>query len=267
MENFRSYPGKILLFGEYTILDGSKALAIPYDEYQASFKEGYDQRIETYFDWLKEQDLPLDKQKLTSLGKTLEFDSNIPEGFGVGSSGALVAATYDVVKAVDDLPTVEVLAAMEGFFHEKSSGLDPMVCYYKKAFVMEDGVISDIDFNEELLPYYSLYDSETTRSTAKLVKLYKRKLEKENNFRDALDGMMELNNRIISDLSANMEIDTYDIERLSVLQREWMQDFIPMAVREDWDKDYEDGMSLFKLCGAGGGGFYLKFELGDDEDY
>ena len=46
MENFRSYPGKILLFGEYTILEGSKALAIPYDEYSGNFVEGYDARID-----------------------------------------------------------------------------------------------------------------------------------------------------------------------------------------------------------------------------
>jgi len=260
LENFRSYPGKILLFGEYTILDGSKALAIPYDEYQGSFKEGYDQRIEKYFQWLKEQDVPLDKKKLDSYSKSVEFESSIPIGYGVGSSGALVAATYDLCKAQDDLPTRESLAAMEGFFHENSSGMDPMVSYYKKAFVMQDEELVETEFNENLLPYFSLYDSKTTRSTAKLVKLYRYKLAKDN-FRDATDGMIELNNRIISDLTANEEIDPYEIQRLSSLQREWMEDFIPVAVREDWDEAFEDGTSIMKLCGAGGGGFFLEFDI------
>ncbi len=260
MENFRSYPGKILLFGEYTILDGSKALAIPYEEYQGSFKEGYDQRIESYFNWLKEQDLPLDKQKLDKYAKTLAFDSNIPEGYGVGSSGALVAATYDVCKAEDNLPSMETLAAMEGYFHEKSSGMDPMVSYYKKAYVFEDGKLTEIDFDENQLPYFSLYDSRSSRSTSKLVNLYKQKLLKDN-FKDATEWMIELNNQIISDLSANLDIDSYQIQRLSKLQREWMEDFIPMDVREEWDKAYEEGISNFKLCGAGGGGFFLEFEM------
>ena len=260
MENFRSYPGKILLFGEYTILDGSKALAIPYDEYQGSFKEGYDQRIEAYFHWLKEQDLPLDKKKLDAYAKTVEFESDIPEGYGVGSSGALVAATYDLCKAKDDLPTRESLAAMEGFFHENSSGMDPMVSYYKKAFVLNDGELNEIEFSENLLPYFSLYNSEITRSTAKLVKLYNYKLEKAN-FKDATEWMIQMNNNIISDLSANVEVDLYDLQRLSSLQREWMEDFIPIDVREDWDKAFEDGTSIMKLCGAGGGGFFLEFDI------
>ncbi len=265
MESFRSYPGKILLFGEYTILDGSKALAIPYDEYQGNFKEGHDPRIETYFNWLKEQDLPLDKKKLEQYSKTIEFDSNIPVGYGVGSSGALVAATYDLCKAIDDLPKWEVLAAMEAFFHESSSGMDPMVSYYKKPFVMVDGELKEAEFNEELLPYFSLYDSSTTRATSKLVKLYQYKLSKDN-FRDATEWMIEINNSIITDLTANEEIDPYEIQRLSTLQREWMEDFIPMDVREEWDKCFENGTSIFKLCGAGGGGFFLEFELGDSDD-
>lgn len=264
MESFRSYPGKILLFGEYTVLDGSKALAIPYDEYQGNFKEGYDQRIENYFNWLKEQDLPLDPKKLDTYSKTIEFDSNIPEGYGVGSSGALVAATYDLCKAEDDLPKREVLAAMESYFHDSSSGLDPMVSYYKKAFVLNDGEVESIDFNEELLPYFSLYDSSTTRSTSKLVKLYKYKLAKDN-FRDATEWMTEINNRIISDLTANEEIDPYEIQRLSTLQREWLEDFIPNDVKEEWDKTFEDGVSIFKLCGAGGGGFFLEFDIAEED--
>ena len=262
MENFRSYPGKILLFGEYTILQGSKALAIPYDEYSGNFIEGHDPRIEKYLLWLAEQTLPLDKNKLKKLASSLSFESDIPIGYGVGSSGAIVAASYDIFKEKDDLPEHAVLAQMESFFHQKSSGLDPMVSYYKKAFVMEDGVLTETQFDENQLPYFSLYDSGTTRATAKLVGMYERKMLK-SNFADANDGMIEINNRIVSDLAANLDIESYQIERLSKLQREWMEEFIPMNVREEWDKAFEDQTSTFKLCGAGGGGFFLEFDLED----
>ena len=264
MENFRSYPGKILLFGEYTILKGSKALAIPYDEYSGNFIEGNDPRIEKYLLWLAEQDLPLDKKKLRSMASGLAFESDIPIGYGLGSSGAIVAASYDIFKEKDDLPQHEVLAQMEGFFHQKSSGLDPMVSYYKKAYTMEDGVLAETEFNENQLPYFSLYDSQTSRSTSKLVNLYNQKMLKPN-FADANDWMTEINNQIVTDLTANMDIDPYQIQRLSNLQREWMEDFIPTDVREDWDKAFEDGTSIFKLCGAGGGGFFLEFDIEDEE--
>ena len=68
------------------------------------------------------------------------FDSSIPQGYGVGSSGALVASIYD--KYADDKITVlenltrdkllklkEIFSFMESFFHGKSSGLDPLNSY------------------------------------------------------------------------------------------------------------------------------------------
>jgi len=44
-----------------------------------------------------------------------------------------------------------------------------------------------------------------------------------------------------------------------------MQDFIPNSVKEDWDKGFEDRQSLFKLCGAGGGGYFLEFDFEGEE--
>jgi len=195
LENFRTYPGKILLFGEYTILQGSKAFAIPYDEYSGQFAEGHDPRIEKYLLWLAEQKLPLDKKKLKKLAPNLSFDSDIPIGYGIGSSGAIVAAAYDIFKEKDDLPEHAVLAQMENFFHEKSSGLDPMVSYYKKAYILEDGVLTEAQYDENQLPYFSLYDSGITRSTSKLVSLFNYKMQKAN-FKDAIDGMTEMNNTL-----------------------------------------------------------------------
>ena len=64
------------------------------------------------------------------------FDSSIPQGYGIGSSGALVASIYDQY-ALDKITVLEnltkeklqhlktVFAAMESFFHGKSSGLRP----------------------------------------------------------------------------------------------------------------------------------------------
>ena len=68
------------------------------------------------------------------------FDSSIPQGYGVGSSGALVAAIYDKY-AIDKITVLEnltkekllklkaIFGEMESFFHGKSSGLDPLNSY------------------------------------------------------------------------------------------------------------------------------------------
>jgi len=129
---------------------------------------------------------------------------------------------------------------------------------------MEDGVLTETQYDENQLPYFSLYNSEITRSTSKLVSLFNYKMQKAN-FKDAIDGMTEMNNRIVSDLANNLDIESYQIERLSVLQREWMEEFIPNSVKEDWDQGFENRESLFKLCGAGGGGYFLEFEFEEGE--
>src|SRR5690606_37070727 len=68
------------------------------------------------------------------------FDSSIPQGYGVGSSGALVAAIYDEY-AQDKITVLEnltrdkllklkkIFGEMESFFHGKSSGLDTLNSY------------------------------------------------------------------------------------------------------------------------------------------
>ncbi len=76
----------------------------------------------------------------TDVERGMYFDSSIPQGYGVGSSGALVAAIYD--KYADNKITVlenltrekllqlkNIFSQMESFFHGKSSGLDPLNSY------------------------------------------------------------------------------------------------------------------------------------------
>ena len=84
-----------------------------------------------HLDWKKfDKDLSLN----------MYFDSSIPKGYGVGSSGALVAAFYDRY-ALDKITVLEnltpdklsflknIFAKMESFFHGRSSGLDPLNSY------------------------------------------------------------------------------------------------------------------------------------------
>ena len=94
-----------------------------------------------YLKGLPEELLRLDWEALhADLDLRLYFDSSIPQGYGVGSSGALVAAFYDryavdkISPQADLIPEKlsrlkSIFAAMESYFHGKSSGLDPLNSY------------------------------------------------------------------------------------------------------------------------------------------
>ena len=97
---------KILLFGEYGIIKDSKGLSIPYNFYngalkleenlgEAALKSNENLRKFTaYLEALQENNPELVQFDLEALRKDISngmyFDSSIPQGYGVGSSGVKV---------------------------------------------------------------------------------------------------------------------------------------------------------------------------------
>ena len=131
---------KVLLFGEYGIIKDSKGLSIPYNFYRGALKlnaignfEDSHQKLLAFAEYLKTLPETTVRFDWEALGKDLEqkmyFDSSIPQGYGVGSSGALVAAIYDQY-AHDKITVLEnltkeklqtlkgIFSAMESFFTE-----------------------------------------------------------------------------------------------------------------------------------------------------
>ena len=144
---------KILLFGEYGIIKDSKGLSIPYNFYNGALKlDGNTSEsavnsnsiLKNFVDYLKTLDSQLVSFDLDALQADVDagmyFDSSIPQGYGVGSSGALVASIYDKyatekITVLENLTREkllnlkEIFSKMESFFHGKSSGLDPLNSY------------------------------------------------------------------------------------------------------------------------------------------
>ena len=144
----QSFPAKILLLGEYTILNGSKALAIPFNELSGKWsfsKLDTEAAIISHtslLNFLKhssENYLDLDKLK-SDIEKGLWFDSSIPHGFGLGSSGALIAALYQTygLKKKTVLEDKQALARLEDYFHGSSSGIDPLVSLIQKPLLIHN---------------------------------------------------------------------------------------------------------------------------------
>ena len=102
---------KILLFGEYGIIKDSKGLSIPYNFFKGALKIDEHHTVSThksnqnlkrfasFLEKLQTENNELVSFDIDSLKVDVEqglyFDSSIPQGYGVGSSGALVAAIYD----------------------------------------------------------------------------------------------------------------------------------------------------------------------------
>ena len=144
---------KILLFGEYGIIKDSKGLAIPYNSYQGALKKSEnpsEEAVESsknllkFYKYLVNLDTDLVVFNLDEFKADIEegmyFDSSIPMGYGVGSSGALVASIYDKyatnkITVLENLTRDKLLklkqifSLMESFFHGQSSGLDPLNSY------------------------------------------------------------------------------------------------------------------------------------------
>ena len=144
---------KILLFGEYGIIKDSKGLSIPYNFYNGALKmdeNSSPSAVESnlnlikFHQYLSNIDKALVVFDLAQLEDDINagmyFDSSIPQGYGVGSSGALVAALYDKyahekITVLENLTREKLLklkaifSEMESFFHGKSSGLDPLNSY------------------------------------------------------------------------------------------------------------------------------------------
>ena len=276
---------KILLFGEYGIIEDSKGLSIPYNFFNGALKitDSSNQEskksnlvLSQFSAYLKTTDINLD---LNSFDKHIEkgmyFDSSIPKGYGVGSSGALVAAVYE--KYANNKITVlenltrekllvlkEIFSKMESFFHGKSSGLDPLNSYLSIPILIK----SKNDINVTGIPSQKskgsgavfLLDSGQTGSTAPMVNIFMEKMKKEG-FRNMLNSQFIKHTNICVDSFLNGDINNLfkSTKKLSQVVFDNFKPMIPKEFHDLWEKGIDNGSYFLKLCGSGGGGYILGF--------
>lgn len=279
---------KILLFGEYGIIKDSKGLSIPYNFYKGALiipEQQTQQTIESngqlrgFCDYLsKNQTEALSSfdlvQMNSDLDKGMYFDSSIPQGYGVGSSGALVAAIYDRY-ALDKITVLEnltrdkllalkaVFAQMESFFHGKSSGLDPLNSYLSLPILINSqehiepaGIPSQSNSGGGVF----LLDSGMTGETAPMVQLFMEKMKHEG-FRSMLKNeFVRYTDQCVEDfLNGDVSSLFGNIKRLSKVVLDHFQPMIPKQFHQLWQLGLETNAYYLKLCGSGGGGYMLGF--------
>ncbi|MDC9723463.1 MAG: mevalonate kinase [Urechidicola sp.] len=282
---------KILLFGEYGIIKDSKGLAIPYNSYQGALKVSEDlsdnakksnSNLLKFHQYLSELKTDLVHFNLAAfksdIDKGMCFDSSIPQGYGVGSSGALVAAVYD--KYADDKITVlenltrekllklkEIFSMMESFFHGKSSGLDPLNSYLSLPILInsKDNLeATGIPSQKEGAGAVFLLDSEMVGETAPMVNIFMNKMKKEGFRKMINEDFARYTDACIDDfLHGNVNSLFDNVKQLSKVVLSNFKPMIPSAFHSIWQKGIDTNAYYLKLCGSGGGGYILGFT----EDY
>ena len=284
MEN-RKYNGKGILFGEYSMIFGSEALLIPYysafGEWSSVINRPSERAFDSnkslhkFYDYLHSNDKfrILDLRRFDmELNAGLYFDSNIPSGYGVGSSGALVAATYDRYKLVEieDVSKLKAfMAEMENCFHGSSSGIDPLQCYIGKPFLLSNqpatvgsrqsvNILSHDFISEDI--HIFLIDTKIKSPTAPLVERFK-ELRNDDAYLDKFNNeYIPLISRCISNLiDRNDDEFFHNLLSVSKLQSELLSHTIPENFREYFLTNINKEGFQIKLCGAGGGGYLLGF--------
>lgn len=288
----KTFNSKILLFGEYSVIQDSMSLTLPYQEFggKLTFEKGNNseeeitqsnQYLKAFAQYIQtkieDKSLSIDfniEQLNKDIDSGLYFDSSIPQGFGVGSSGALVAAIYSNYStnkvSLDTIPSKEdifklksTLALLESFFHGSSSGVDPLICYLNLPLLIngKNGVEPvKIELKNDGKGAIFLIDTGIARSTEPLVKYYMQRMQ-EHTYREFVDKQLKpfANNCIQAFLDGDKETLFAYLKLLSKFQFEHFKPMIPKLFNKLWKRGLDSGEYYLKLCGAGGGGFILGF--------
>ncbi len=279
---------KILLFGEYGIIKNSKGLSIPYNFYKgglkigdinSNFVEKSNQTLCLFRDFLKQIDASIVVFNFKKMNKDLSegmyFDSTIPQGYGVGSSGALVAAFYDryaenKVTILENLTRDKILilknifSNMESYFHGESSGLDPLNSYLSLPILIH----SKNKIETTGIPLQSvkgkgavfLLDSGESSETAPMVDIFFKSMKNKNFNKIIREDFIKTTDSCVDNfLSGDFKSLFSDIKKLSQVVLDNFKPMIPQNFHKIWKMGIESNDYFLKLCGSGGGGYILGF--------
>jgi len=284
---------KIMLFGEYSVICDSMALTMPYSHFTGEFRftsqEEYtnyelaidsNRHLSNYLPYLKELQEKavlwdkLDLERFESdIRNGLYFESNIPQGYGIGSSGALVAAIYDqyvinpnkkrkILTGMEISNLKEIFSRMESYFHGVSSGLDPLLCYIRHPLLIKNKLqIETVGIPRDKFGSNSaifLVDTGVLGKTGPLVKLFFERCKKDDFLDQVRSVFIPANNGCIENLlNGNMEPFFSQLTELSAFQFIYLPEMIPDHMKPIWEAGLQRGDFKLKLCGSGGGGFLL----------
>lgn len=271
------YYSKVILFGEYSMIFDATALMIPLKRFSAQWQFPQrrnraasmtsNQSLKRFSQYLAENETLSSVLNIQALDKDLDeglfLASNVPSGYGLGSSGTLVAAVYDRYakqKTDDALQLKSLFSLMESHFHGSSSGIDPLQCYLGQPFkIKPDGVqLLTYDFLKKDI-HICLIDTKIKSNTKPLVNHFKAQRENPdflNRFQTEYLPCV----KACMDLMVSSETDLFfkSLKQLTKGQLEFLRPMITDNTLDLFTIDYGFNFGV-KISGSGGGGYVLGF--------
>lgn len=279
----KNFPAKLLLFGEYGLMFGAKALALPSHRYHGkliingnTFQHKQEEQshweLKKFAVWLKQQNT---NQKLNfpllldaldrDISNGLFFQSDIPLRYGVGSSGALCAALYDTYGTYpqhgNQLQLIKQdLSTLEACFHGRSSGLDPLVSLFNQPILLENEEVLLLQLQPNILPWeMHLIDTGITSATSPLVHIFLNKMKNPEFARHFNENYLPANDGAVEAFIAGDADKLFEkMELITHFQVKHLSEMIPPTFLKSI-KEYAKRHIFIKLLGSGGGGYLLAF--------
>ncbi len=285
---------KLLLFGEYALMFGARALAIPFFKYSGHLdKSGITPsdpvskkssvELERFASWFRHGQLnsgmnfPLDLDRLgEDIAGNLFFRSDIPPEYGIGSSGALCAALFheysiygkNLLQVCKRHSLPEALkndfSVMESYFHGRSSGLDPLVSFFHQPVLFANNHISVPYLRTDRLPYsVYLIDTGISGATSPMVGRFLEKMQ-DPDFKTVFNrDYLPANDGVVHAflLGNHDELFRY-LPLITRFQLDYLPEMIPQGFTDVVEELMIRGIYV-KLLGSGGGGFLLAFAPND----
>lgn len=272
-----TFHSKIILFGEYSMIFDSTALMVPLRKYKAEWRmhAAMDQVGETasnksirkFREYLAndaELSRLFDFQRFDAdLEQGLYLDSDVPSGYGLGSSGTLTAAVFKryANRQIDDLMELKrILGRMESCFHGSSSGIDPLECYLNRPFRIGPEGVTMLD--EYFMPkdiHVFLADTGIKSNTKPLVQYFRNKRE-DADYLDAFqtEYVPRVSDCIDTLVAGEKETFFASLRQLTDGQLKFLR---PMITDNSIDLflEHPDFHFGVKISGSGGGGYVLGF--------
>jgi mevalonate kinase len=280
MKHKPEYPSKIMLVGEYGVVVDGEALTIPFNRFSARVRKATD------IPYGKEEEADLSRKYLADLfgfissipgnsfhaSPDLELfsrylddywlETTIPTGYGLGSSGAVSAAIYDLF--FPDAGRLELheqkqdLASIESYFHGKSSGMDALTCHAgKPLYFLRNGKIRPVEFNPATIPggyRFFLLDSGERFDTGPLVEYFLQQLNDPGFANSIRNEYLVLNQKLIEALLGTRKADPALLVRaISDFQFNHFRRMIPETALDLWIDGVVSNVYYLKLNGSGGG--------------
>lgn len=276
------FPSKILVLGEYALVAGGSGLAIPFHRFsgELSFSSSQSETanyspsesnrsLRNLFHFLISKNGAFSFLNLAAFKKDIEeglwFKSNIPEGYGLGSSAALVAALYHKYALSRKVSIEELkqhMAAVESYFHGQSSGVDPLVSYLKQPIlVLEKELVMLESSWLSVLNDFSLYlvDTGIQSETKEHVAWFRQQMSETQYAKQAGKSFLQPTLQLVSAAVKGEPFEYEKLRMISDFQMVHLSAMIPRSFQKHFRAGLNNHNFIFKLCGSGGGGFMIAF--------